>query len=269
MWKVNLKIFFKESWKKYGFVFLMVLVQCVGFRNLIQQYNTVNGQEWKLHFWDYVICFFQGTVPYTQSEGRETYNIPPYWSLYLIYFVLLIGKLTGQLSKKYEQQMLLRLKNRKQWWMEIHLKIWLECMGYLAVTAIAFLVFSFCTKSAVEGINLELLKDYLGLEINKNNFRIFSMVLVFFVALLALTYIQYIVSLAINAVTGILVSIVILISSVYQIHPFLIGNYFMCIRQMMFAMDDVGFLTQGAVSVGIIFFIAVIGYQILKRKDLF
>lgn len=112
-------------------------------------------------------------------------------------------------------------------------------------------------------------KGLSGLEINKNNFRIFSMVLVFFVALLALTYIQYIVSLAINAVTGILVSIVILISSVYQIHPFLIGNYFMCIRQMMFAMDDVGFLTQGAVSVGIIFFMAVIGYQILKRKDLF
>ena len=220
MWKVDLKIFFKESWKKYGFVFLLVLVQCVGFRNLIQQYNTVNGQEWKLHFWDYVICFFQGTVPYTQSEGKETFNIPPYWSLYLIYFVLLIGKLTGQLSKKYEQQMLLRLKSRKQWWMESHLKILLECMGYLAVTAIAFLVFSFCTKSAVKGINLELLKDYLGLEINKNNFRIFSMVLVFFVALLALTYIQYIVSLAINAVTGILVSIVILISSVYQIHPF-------------------------------------------------
>ena len=29
MWKVDLKIFFKESWKKYGFVFLLVLVQCV------------------------------------------------------------------------------------------------------------------------------------------------------------------------------------------------------------------------------------------------
>ena len=71
MWKVDLKIFFKESWKKYGFVFLLVLVQCVGFRNLIQQYNTVNGQEWKLHFWDYVICFFQGTVPYAQSEGKR------------------------------------------------------------------------------------------------------------------------------------------------------------------------------------------------------
>ena len=40
----------------------------------------------------------------------------------------------------------------------------------------------------------------------------------------------------------------------------------MCMRQMMFAMDDVGFLTQGAVSVGIIFFMAVIGYQILKMK---
>lgn len=75
MWKVNLKIFFKESWKKYGFVFLMVLVQCVGFRNLIQQYNTVNGQEWKLHFWDYVICFFQGTVPYTQSEGTAAHVV--------------------------------------------------------------------------------------------------------------------------------------------------------------------------------------------------
>ena len=269
MWKIDLKLFFRESWKKYSFVFLLVLVQCVGFHNLLQQYNTANGREWKLHFGDYVICFFQGTLPYAQSAGKETFNIPPYWSLYMIYFVLLVGKLTGQFSKKYEQQMLLRLKSRKQWWMEMHLKIWLECIGYLAVTAIAFLVFSFCTKSAVEGINLELLKDYLGLEINKNNCHIFSMVLVFLVALLALTYIQYIVSLAINAVTGILVSIVILVSSVYQIHPFLIGNYFMGIRQIMFVMDGVGFLIQGAVSVGIISFMAVIGYQILKRKDLF
>lgn len=269
MWKVDLKIFFKESWKKYGFVFLLVLVQCVGFHNLIQQYNTVNGQEWKLHFWDYVICFFQGTVPYTQSEGKETFNIPPYWSLYLIYFVLLIGKLTGQFSKKYEQQMLLRLKNRKQWWMEMHLKIWLECIGYLLVTAATFLIYAFCTKSAIEGINLKVLQDCLGLEINEKNLRIFSMVIVFFLALLALAYIQYIVSLAINAVIGILFSIVILVSSVYQIHPFLIGNYFMEIRQIMFVMDDVGFLIQGAVSVGIIFFMVVIGYQILKRKDLF
>lgn len=39
--------------------------------------------------------------------------------------------------------------------------------------------FSFCKKSAVEGINLELLKDYLGLEINKNNFRIFQWFLCF------------------------------------------------------------------------------------------
>lgn len=162
MWKVHLKIFFKESWKKYGFVFLLVLVQCVGFRNLIQQYNTVNGQEWKLHFWDYVICFFQGTVPYTQSEGKETFNIPPYWSLYLIYFVLLIGKLTGQLSKKYEQQMLLRLKNRKQWWMEIHLKIWLECMGYLAVTAIAFLVFFFLYEECCRRDKFRVTKGLSG-----------------------------------------------------------------------------------------------------------
>ena len=43
----------------------------------------------------------------------------------------------------------------------------------------------------------------------------------------------------------------------------------MGIRQIMFVMDDVGFLMQGAVSIGIIFFMAIIGYQILKRKDLF
>lgn len=74
--------------------------------------------------------------------------------------------------------MLLRLKNRKQWWMEIHLKIWLECMGYLAVTAIAFLVF-LLYEECCRRINLELLKDYLGLEINKNNFRIFQWFLYF------------------------------------------------------------------------------------------
>ena len=50
MWKVDLKIFFKESWKKYGFVFLLVLVQCLGLLNLNQQNNTENGHEWKLHF---------------------------------------------------------------------------------------------------------------------------------------------------------------------------------------------------------------------------
>ena len=151
----------------------------------------------------------------------------------------------------------------------MHLKIWLECIGYLLVTAATFLIYAFCTKSAIEGMNLKVLQDCLGLEINEKNLRIFSMVIVFFLALLALAYIQYIISLAINAVIGILVSIVVLVSSVYQTHPFLIGNYFMGIRQIMFVMDDVGFLMQGAVSIGIIFFMAIIGYQILKRKDLF
>ena len=165
--------------------------------------------------------------------------------------------------------MLLRLKNRKQWWMEIYLKIWLEWYGISGSDSNSISCFFFLYEECCRRDKFRVTKGLSGTGNQQNNFRIFSMVLVFFVALLALTYIQYIVSLAINAVTGILVSIVILISSVYQIHPFLIGNYFMCMRQMMFAMDDVGFLTQGAVSVGIIFFMAVIGYQILKRKDLF
>ena len=201
MWKVDLKIFFKESWKKYGFVFLLVLVQCVGFRNLIQQYNTVNGQEWKLHFWDYVICLFSGDSSLYTIGRKETFNIPPYWSLYLIYFVLLIGKLTGQLSKKYEQQMLLRLKTETV----VDGKSFENLAGMYGISgsdsnSISWF-FPFCTKSAVEGINLELLKDYLGLEINKI-ISVFFNGSCIFVALLALAYIQYIVSLAINTVTG-------------------------------------------------------------------
>lgn len=270
MWKVHLKLFLRECGKKYSFVFVVIIAQCIGLHNLIQQYSLIENREWNLHLADYVVYFFQGTIPYMMSGSEEAFNIPPYWSLYLIYFILLIGKMTGQFSKKYEQQMLLRIESRKRWWLEINFKIVLECAGYLVATGICFLIFSLCTRTQIRGINIEVLREYLGIEvIEKKRVETILIGIIFFLALLAFAYIQQVVSMVTNAVVGILISVAVLVTSVYQIHPFLIGNYLMEIRQEMFYMEGINAEVQGAVNAVLILIMVIIGYQILKRKDLF
>lgn len=267
MWKVHLKIFLHESWKKYMIVVAVIFAQCAGTYNLIKQSDMMMGSEVKIHLTDYIAYFFQGTTPYTITGGEETFNIPPYWSLYMFYFVLLIGRMTGQFSNKYEQQMLLRGVTRTRWWLEINLEIWLECAGYLIVTVLTFVIFSICTGSGFTGVTATALQDYLGIGFVRGNRG--GMVVVFFFSLLSLIYIQQVISMAVNAIVGIVVSIALLVASVFHIHPLLIGNYLMGIRQEMMYADGWGIVEQTAVSVGIILFVAIASYQITKKKDLF
>lgn len=267
MWKVHLKIFLHESWKKYMIVIAVIIAQCAGTYSLIKQSGMMTGTGAEIHLMDYIAYFFQGTTPYTITGGEETFNIPPYWSLYMFYFVLLIGRMTGQFSKKYEQQILLRGVTRTRWWLEINLEIWLECIGYLVMTVLAFGVFAVCTGSSLTGTAATALQDYLGIGFIKGNMA--GMAVVFFFSFLSLAYIQQVISMAANTIVGIIVSIALLVASVFHNHPLLIGNYLMGIRQEMMCVDGWGVMEQTAVSAGIILIMAVAGYQIIKRKDLF
>ena len=115
-----------------------------------------------------------------------------------------------------------------------------------------------------------MLREYLGIEvIEKKRVETILIGIIFFLALLAFAYIQQVVSMVTNAVVGILISVAVLVASVYQIHPFLIGNYLMEIRQEMFYMEGINAEVQGAVNAVLILIMVIIVYQILKRKDLF
>ena len=65
MWKVHLKIFLHESWKKYMIVIAVIIAQCAGTYSLIKQSGMMTGTGAEIHLMDYIAYFFQGTTPYT------------------------------------------------------------------------------------------------------------------------------------------------------------------------------------------------------------
>lgn len=271
MWKVQGKIFLRESWKKYIFVVVVILIQCISSHNLIGQYVEMVGKEYELHIADFIAEFFKGTISYTMSSSTETFNIPPFWSLYYIYFVLLIGRATNRVSQKYEQQMILRCVSRRRWWIERNIEIWMETIGYVAVTGLTFFVYGICTGAELSGINTMFQSEYNGLDISQHgdSEMILILCIASFFVMLVLAYIQYVVSMVGNAVIGIIISVVVLVSSVYHLSPLLIGNYMMLIRQDVLLKSGIDLKIQIMICMAFIIVLSLYGQRLAKKKDLF
>lgn len=271
MWRIQGKIYIRQCWKKYIFLAVILLVQCVSFRSGALSYGNIMQQKIELHIGDYIAEFFKGTIPYAASGKEEPFNIPGIWSLYYIYFFILIGKTFSRQSDKFEQQMLLRNVTRAAWWRGKNFEILLETAGYQVASVIAFFLYGVCTGAKIGGSNAELLRGYGGLlldEASGDEIILHTFLPSFFV-MLALAYIQVVVSLKGSAITGIIISITILAASVFARHPLLLGNYMMLIRQK--PTDSSGVETTAGILVClvIILLMAWIGNRIIKKKDLF
>lgn len=271
MWKVQGRIFLREIWKKYLLVVILILAQCMIFQRNAGDFGAMTGQEYELHVMDYFICFLEGTMPYTMVKGKQPFNIPPFWSLYFIYFILVIGRAASRVSNKYEQQMILKCRSRLIWWRERNIEIWMETAGYVLVTVLVFFLYGIGTGAEVEGINTVFYQQYAGLDIQALGGQTGIILICFssFFVMLALAYIQYVAAMAVNNVIGIVVPVVILVSSVYHLHPLLIGNYMMLVRQELLLPQGIHVGIQLGISGAVILVMIFTGYGILKRKDLF
>lgn len=268
MKSVYLKNFTIQYWKKYLFVILLVLVQCFLFRNLTEQWMLANTLDYKPALGDYVLEFFKGTLPYTMSGQKESFNVPPILSLYLIYYFILIGKAVADAHTPFQLQCTLRRGSRTRWWRYQNLVIWRETAMYFLTTAFAFLLYALCFGTRLAGYTPDFQLAFNGM--NMTGFSVFrNLVLTGLLVLPAIAYIQYIVSLMGNALIGIIVSTVIWVCSVFHWNPFLPGNYLMVKRCELILNDGFGYLTGMLFSIFLIVLMHLIGKRISKKTDLF
>ena len=103
---------------------------------------------------------------------------------------------------------------------------------YVLVSALTFVIYGIAAGAKLTGIGGQLQMEWNGLDLlGLSGFglwkeTIFMTVLV----LLALGALQYVVSMSGNALLGMFVSVAVLVSSVFWMHPLLPGNYLMLLR---------------------------------------
>ena len=258
-----------DRMKKYLWVVVIILAYCMQMHRLIILYQRIDSVIFETHVGDYLLCFFYGTMPYTMLGKGEPFNIPPYWSFYLLYVIFIFSVLYSSFSGKYEQQRMMRYKNRRRWWIAKNTMICRECISCFLISGLTFLGFGICTGAKVTGLNIELLTTYFGIELQNADGKMFSVGLVFFLSLAAIIYIQLVVTVCTNAIVGVLVSIAGLIASVYYMHPLLIGNFLMIIRLNMMEIGGVSISKDIVFCIIIVITMMFVGYNRVKKMDLF
>ena len=255
--------------KKYFGVVAIILAYCIQMHRFIMLYQKIDNVIFETHVGDYLLSFFYGTMPYTMLGKGEPFNIPPYWSFYLLYVIFIFSVLYSSFSGKYEQQRMMRYGNRKRWWIAKNKIIWRECISYFLISGLTFLGFGICTGAKVSGVNIELLTTYFGMELQNVEGKMLAVGIVFFLTLTAIIYIQLAVTMCTNAIVGVLISIAGLIASVYHMHPLLLGNFLMLIRLNMMGIDGVSISRAIILCAMIVITMMLVGYNRVKKMDLF
>lgn len=264
------KLFVVKNWKKYLVIIILVCIQCRVFQNNIVSYEMITGNMYHPSICDYIVDFMKGTLPFNLT-AEYVFNIPPIWSLYLIYFFVVIGRSVSQCQDSFERQLLLRCSFRKRWWMYQNLVIWMETAGYLAVTWFTFFVYGVCSGAELTGINLKLQMELNGLDLS--DFGALKLTAAFVVMplliMLAAAYLQYVVSIAANAVIGIIIPVVLLISSVFYMNPLLLFNYLMLERDERLLAGGTHMWTGILVSLLVMAASYLAGRKMIEKKDLY
>lgn len=257
----------KIKYGKYIGVIVIVVIHCQFFRMQMEQ----AGMSVQLTVGDYIVHFFKGVLPYAGFQSQEPFNIPPLWSLFLIYFFVCIARLESGMFRKNEYQYIMRRGTRKRWWNLQNVSICLETLFYLITAYGTFFVYGICTGADWNGVSKKMQMKWNGLDLSGTSMAEIwrDTIIVSFFVMLAFAYVQYVISLAVNAMVGLLVSVAVLVSSVFYMSPLLLGNYLMLLRGSE-RMDGGVMTGMGIVmSVSIVVIAYFAGGRIIQKKDLF
>lgn len=271
MWKTYGKLFLIQNWKKYIIVVLLIVVQCRFFQSNVEVFSRIANKTYEISISDYIADFYRGTAPFAIHGSNETFNIPPIWSLYFIYFFAVISRFISRSFHKYESQLMLRCVTRKKWWRYQSLGIATEIMGYLMVTFLTFFLYAFFTGATVWGLDVGQQVWYSGIDLSQFSGLEFAAntVLISFFVMMALAYLQYVISIKGNVVIGMIVPVIILISSVFYKNPLLLCNYLMLIRGKKLMPGGMNIWIGVLICVLIVGFMYLLGRKLIEKKDLY
>lgn len=252
---------------RYLLIFPLSALPCIPCYSGVQLANVPG--TWM----DYMLCCFKGSVPVTASPEMSL-ALPIFWIMAMAGSLLLnLDYFLSDLTQA-GQQIMIRSKTRQGWYLSKCAWNLCSCMLYMMLLCTSVLLFTLlsggtvslqCTPSVMEIYLSELTVEptlLSGLP------GFIAVVLMPLVTLMALNMLQMAVCLLVRPIIGFLISMAILVFSVYCNLPFALGNGAMAIRSALLVPGGIspGFATL--TSMAILLASAILGAWKFQNTDI-
>lgn len=230
------------EWKKYVAVIVIFSLLCASFAHLVfleRLYGTI-------HVWpdyaDYFIDIFKGMKLFVPGKTNREFSVPAKWLLLQVAIVFLVSNYPLTDLSSYGQQVIIRLKHRRQWWFSKC--VWVCCTVVLFYLLGYFVLFLFCLGSGGVSFQPDVSLNLFVSQVNSSKLSpgllVVSGILLPILTSTALSLFQMLISFLSNSMLGCITIITVLVLSAYQCDMLLPGNYLMLLRNML--------VTPGGVS---------------------
>lgn len=248
---------------KYRYIFAGLILE--GICAIFIYHRLINKES--LNLWDTLWNLFAGTLPYMKSRN-SLFKLPILILVLQSVLLILSGSYVRQELEGIGQTAMLLSGSRKKWWNgKILWLIEQVILYYNMLIGILCMNILWMTKN-MENLCLSNSFVFLAGTLEKTKF-LFVLLLIPMGTSFVFLIIQNIINICIGNLWGEVVIIVSLVVSSYKMHPLLLGNNFMMLRNEYF--ENSGIINSKMacmilIVTGIIAYIA--GYKVLTKKDI-
>lgn len=261
--------------KRFVLLIFLCVTACIMLDRSTEYFRELYGQDWSPL--EYGISHFFGRHPfdYDVSHG-DTFTVPFEWAAVYLILAYCTGDYIIRDMKGFGMHMMVKSKKRSYWWIS-------KCIWCLAVNAIYFtLVWGVYTayswmmhgQAGYDKHLLLLQSSYGDIFESMPLSQLFCMTMLLpFMAGIAQSFIQMILSLICGAAQSMVILTFLLVGSCYYGNPLLPHGYAMVVRY--FPSDLVPSFQPNSIRGGILYLCIFIvlsgigGYMIVRKKDVY
>lgn len=251
---------------KYMVVPILALLPCIRF------YSILNVEGLKGNWIDYLLYMFKGMEPISILNYSEPIKLPMLWLLVvgsslILHMDYFIHDLTAE-----GQQILVRGKSRRQWFVAKILWLFLSCVVYflfLIAVSVSFSLLFGVGVSNTNSLDITWLVYDLSAPVTLSGAEcIMCVFLLPFLTIFAINIIQMVLCLFVKPIISCLVCMLLMVFAVYCNSPFALGNGAMLVRNEIFVENGYNMYAAMAVCAGTVMVSIIFGYIKFRKYDI-
>lgn len=263
------------EWKKFVVVIVATLFLCARLfllhKNILANPNwlLLKPVELQLCFGDYIFYIFKGMNIFNSTDIDFKINI--IWIVINGYIAFITSHYPFRDLEGYGQLMLIRSQKRSTWWISKCIWNMLTVITFYFTTYFTIFIFSIFTGNLSiipqTRIQMSFSESNVGM-LNPKTVIIIMFILPILVSI-SMCILQMLVSLIINPLISMVVTLAILSFSIFYCSNYMIGNHIMLMRNELFIPNFGVGTTEGIVlSLLIIVVSTLVGLIIIKKYDM-
>lgn len=236
------------------------------FSNYALEEELLNGYQ--PGFWGVWIKILGGMPEYVKSE-TSIFELPVSWLLFYAFMFFIIGFYSVSDLHSFGAKTLLLSGDRRKWIVSKY--IWIVSQVFMYFILFAVSVGMACILNGCFDMDIKSLIEIFGIDVvntNMSSFYMACIVLPFMVSI-AISYMQFTLSIVLNSILGYITSISLLVVSAYWTNPVFIGNYLMILRNQLIVTDGFFSGTGILVSSVLIILMCFLGIILFRKKDIY